>query len=123
MSSLERTAQASREIAAAIRDEPAVTDYQIYVGTAAPYSFNGLMRHYYLRRSPSQAEVQVNLLPKHERAEQSHALALRIRPRVAAVAARYGARAAVAEVPPGPPVLQALVAEIYGGPRHHDPGL
>jgi multidrug efflux pump subunit AcrB len=113
-SSLERTAEVAREIARAIRGEREVTDYQIYVGTAAPYSFNGLMRHYYLRQGASMAEVQVNLLPKHQRSEQSHAIALRLRPRVAAIAARYGARVAVAEVPPGPPVLQALVAEVYG---------
>jgi multidrug efflux pump subunit AcrB len=113
-SSLERTAQVAREIAAAIRQEKEVTDYQVYVGTAAPYSFNGLMRHYDLRRGSSVAEVQVNLLPKDKRSVQSHAFALRIRPAVAAIAARHGARVAVAEVPPGPPVLQALVAEVYG---------
>ena len=113
-SSLERTAQVAREIAAAVRQEKEVTDYQVYVGTAAPYSFNGLMRHYYLRQGSSVAEVQMNLLPKHERSAQSHAIALRIRPAVAAIAARHGARVAVAEVPPGPPVLQSLVAEVYG---------
>jgi len=113
-SSLERTAAVAREIAAAVRGEKEVTDYQVYVGTAAPYSFNGLMRHYYMRRGASQAEVQVNLLPKHERRDQSHAIALRMRPAVAAIAARHGARVAVAEIPPGPPVLQALVAEVYG---------
>jgi multidrug efflux pump subunit AcrB len=113
-SSLERTAQAAREIASAVRREKEVTDYQVYVGTAAPYSFNGLMRHYYLRQGSSLAEVQVNLLPKHQRSEQSHEIALRIRPAVAAIAARHGARVTVAEVPPGPPVLQALVAEVYG---------
>ena len=113
-SSLERTAQVAREIAAAVRQEKEVTDYQVYVGTAAPYSFNGLMRHYYLRQGSSVAEVQVNLLPKDQRSVQSHAFALRIRPAVAAIAARHGARVAVAEVPPGPPVLQTLVAEVYG---------
>ena len=113
-SSLERTALVAREIAAAVRDEKEVTDYQVYVGTAAPYSFNGLMRHYDLRRGSSVAEVQVNLLSKEMRSVQSHAFALRIRPTVAAIAARHGARVAVAEVPPGPPVLQALVAEVYG---------
>ena len=116
-SSLERTAQVAREIAAAIRQEKEVTDYQVYVGTAAPYSFNGLMRHYYLRQGSSVAEVQVNLLPKHQRSVQSHGFALRIRPAVAAIAARHGARVAVAEVPPGPPVLQTLVAEVYGPDR------
>ena len=113
-SSLERTAQAAREIAAALRQEREVTDYQVYVGTAAPYSFNGLVRHYYLREGSSVAEIQVNLLPRSQRSDQSHAIARRIRPAVAAVAARYGARVAVVEIPPGPPVLQALVAEVYG---------
>jgi multidrug efflux pump subunit AcrB len=113
-SSLERTAQAAREIAAAVRQEKEVTDYQVYVGVAAPHSFNGLMRHYDLRRGASVAEVQVNLLEKERRSVQSHAFALRIRPGVAAIAARYGARVAVAEVPPGPPVLQSIVAEVYG---------
>ena len=113
-SSLEGTAQVAREIAAAVRQEREVTNYQVYVGTAAPYSFNGLMRHYDQRRGSSVAEIQVNLLPKEKRSVQSHAFALRIRPIVAAIAARHGARVAVAEVPPGPPVLQSLVAEVYG---------
>jgi multidrug efflux pump subunit AcrB len=112
-SSLERTAQVAREMAARIRDEPEVTDYQVYVGTAAPFSFNGLVRHYYLRQGASVADLQINLLPKHERKAQSHDIARRIRPAVAALAERYGARVAVAEVPPGPPVLQTLVAEAY----------
>jgi len=113
-SALERTAQAAREIAAAIRTEPEVTDYQIYVGTAAPFNFNGLVRHYFLRRGANIADIQVNLVNKHDRKAQSHDIAKRVRPQVAAIAARYGARVAVAEVPPGPPVLQTLVAEIYG---------
>ncbi len=112
-SSLERTAQAARELAAAAREEPEVTDYQVYAGTAAPFNFNGLVRHYYLRRGASVADIQVNLLPKHERGASSHAIALRVRPKLAAIAERYGARLAVAEVPPGPPVLQTLVAEVY----------
>ncbi|MCS7091437.1 MAG: efflux RND transporter permease subunit [Verrucomicrobiota bacterium] len=113
-SSLERTAQAAREIAAAVRAEPEVTDYQIYIGTAAPFNFNGLVRHYFMRRGAHVADLQVNLLPKHLRRAQSHDIAKRIRPRVAAVAEKYGARIAVTEVPPGPPVLQTLVAEVYG---------
>ena len=113
-SSLERTSQVAREIAAAIREEKEVTHYQVYVGTAAPHGFNGLMRHYDLRRGSSLAEIQVNLVPKDRRSVQSHAFALRIRPRVAAIAARHGARIAVAEAPPGPPVMQSLVAEVYG---------
>jgi len=113
-SSLERTAQVAREIAAAVRVEKEVTDYQVYVGTAAPHGFNGLMRHYDLRRGSGLAEIQVNLVSKERRSVQSHGFALRIRPRVAAIAARHGARVAVAEVPPGPPVMQSLVAEVYG---------
>ncbi|HOB31467.1 MAG TPA: efflux RND transporter permease subunit, partial [Verrucomicrobiota bacterium] len=113
-SSLERTARAAREIAAAVRIEPEVTDYQIYAGTAAPFNFNGLVRHYFMRRGAHVADIQVNLLPRQERRAQSHDIAKRIRPRVAAIAEQYGARVAVAEVPPGPPVLQTLVAEIYG---------
>lgn len=113
-SALEKTARAAREIAAAVRSEPEVTDYQIYVGTAAPFNFNGLVRHYFLRRGAPVADLQVNLLPKHKRSAQSHDIAKRVRPAVAEIAARYGARVAVAEVPPGPPVLQTLVAEIYG---------
>jgi multidrug efflux pump subunit AcrB len=113
-SSLERTAQAAREIAAAVRDEPEVTDYQIYAGVAAPFNFNGLVRHYFLRRGAHVADLQINLVNKHDRKAQSHDIAKRVRPRVAAIAEKYGARVAVAEVPPGPPVLQTLVAEIYG---------
>jgi multidrug efflux pump subunit AcrB len=113
-STLERTAQAAREIAASVRTEPEVTDYQIYVGTAAPFNFNGLVRHYFMRRGANVADLQINLVRKHARKAQSHDIAKRVRPRVAEIAARYDARAAVAEVPPGPPVLQTLVAELYG---------
>jgi multidrug efflux pump subunit AcrB len=86
----------------------------MYVGTSSPYNFNGLVRHYFLRRGPDVADIQVNLAPKGERKAQSHDIARRVRPKVQAVAARYGARVKVAEVPPGPPVLQTLVAEVYG---------
>ena len=111
---LEQTARVAREIADAVRREPEVTDYQIYVGTAGPYNFNGLVRHYFLRRGPNVADIQVNLLGKHERSEQSHEIAKRVRPAIQAIAERYGARVKLAEVPPGPPVLQTLVAEVYG---------
>ncbi|HOC01160.1 MAG TPA: efflux RND transporter permease subunit, partial [Verrucomicrobiota bacterium] len=84
------------------------------VGTAAPFNFNGLVRHYFMRRGAHIADLQINLVNKHERKAQSHDIAKRVRPRVAAIAAKYNARVAVAEVPPGPPVLQTLVAEIYG---------
>jgi len=110
---LERTAQAAREIAAAVRVDPEVTDYQIYAGVAAPFNFNGLVRHYFMRRGANIADLQINLVKKDQRTAQSHDIARRVRPRVAEIAAKYGARIAVAEVPPGPPVLQTLVAEIY----------
>lgn len=113
-SSLERTAQAASEMAAAIRTEPEVTDYQIYVGVASPFNFNGLVRHYFMRRGANVADIQVNLAGKHDRKAQSHDIAKRVRPAIAAIAEKFGARVAVAEVPPGPPVLQTLVAEIYG---------
>ncbi len=113
-STLEHTTRVAREMAAEIGNEPEVVNYQIYAGTASPYNFNGLVRHYYLRRAPHMADIQINLLPKGERRLQSHDIAKRVRPLVAAIAEKYGAVAAVAEVPPGPPVLQTLVAEIYG---------
>jgi multidrug efflux pump subunit AcrB len=111
---LEQTARVTREIGEYVAAQPEVTDYQMYVGTAAPYNFNGLVRHYFLRQSPHQADLQVNLLSKDERSTQSHDIAKRVRPGIQAIAALYGARVKVAEVPPGPPVLQTLVAEVYG---------
>lgn len=111
---LEHTTRIATEMAAALRSDPAVRDYQIYAGTAAPFNFNGLVRHSFLRRGPNVADIQVNLVGKAERSDQSHAIAKRIRPRIAAIAKKYGAAVAVAEVPPGPPVLQSIVAEIYG---------
>ncbi|MDX9896383.1 MAG: efflux RND transporter permease subunit, partial [Desulfofustis sp.] len=113
-STLEQTARVAMEMAAVIRQDPAVVDYQIYVGTASPYNFNGLVRHYFLRSGPNVADIQVNLLPKHDRTVNSHDIATRLRPQLAAIAARHRAALVVAEVPPGPPVLQTLVAEVYG---------
>lgn len=113
-SSLEKTAAVAREMAAVIRQEPEVTNYQVYAGVASPYNFNGLVRHYFMRSGANVADIQVNLVSKHERQAQSHDIAKRVRPAVAAIAERHGARVAIAEVPPGPPVLQTLVAEIYG---------
>jgi multidrug efflux pump subunit AcrB len=113
-SSLERTAQCANEIAEAVRQEPEVTDYETYIGVASPFNFNGLVRHYFMRQGANVADLQINLVPKNARKDQSHDIAKRVRPRVAEIAARFGARVAVAEVPPGPPVLQTLVAEIYG---------
>ena len=111
---LEQTAQAAREMAQAAGREPEVVNYQVYAGTASPFNFNGLVRHYFLRGGPTMADIQINLLPKAERRAQSHDIAKRVRPAVADIAKKYGATVAVAEVPPGPPVLQTLVAEIYG---------
>jgi multidrug efflux pump subunit AcrB len=113
-STLEQTTRVAREMAAAVRREPEVRDYQVYAGTASPFNFNGLVRHYFMRRGSNVADVQVNLVAKHERSAQSHDIARRVRPRLAVIAEKYGAAVAVAEVPPGPPVLQTLVAEIYG---------
>jgi multidrug efflux pump subunit AcrB len=111
---LERTTLVAQEIASAVRREPEVVDYQIYAGTAAPYNFNGLVRHYFLRKGPNVADIQVNFVPKEERSLQSHEIAKRIRAKIRPIAERFGARVKVAEVPPGPPVLQTLVAEVYG---------
>jgi multidrug efflux pump subunit AcrB len=111
---LEQTARITREMGDALRTVPEVTDFQLYIGTSSPFNFNGLVRHYYLRKGSNLADIQVNLLPKDERKDQSHAIAKRIRPLVKAIADRYGARVKVAEIPPGPPVLATLVAELYG---------
>ena len=111
---LEHTARVAREIGDYLRTVPEVTDLQMYIGTAAPHNFNGLVRHYFLRRGPNVADIQVNLMPKGERQAQSHDIARRVRQPLQEIAARYGARMKIAEVPPGPPVLQTLVAEIYG---------
>jgi multidrug efflux pump subunit AcrB len=111
---LETTARVASDLAAAAMADPAVVDVQTYTGTAAPYNFNGLVRHYFFRQAPHQADLQVNLLPRGERKEQSHAIATRMRETLLPIARAAGARIQVAEVPPGPPVLQTLVAEIYG---------
>jgi len=113
-STLERTTKVALEMAAVIGKEKEVVNYQVYAGTASPYNFNGLVRHYFMRSGPTVADIQVNLQPKEKRKDQSHTVASRVRPALAAIAKRYGAAVAVAEVPPGPPVLQTLVAEIYG---------
>jgi multidrug efflux pump subunit AcrB len=113
-STLENTAALTRKIGDYLRTVPEVTDYEMYVGTAAPYNFNGLVRHYFLRRGPDKADIQVNLVPKDQRKAQSHDIAKRVRPMMDRIAAPYKARLKVAEVPPGPPVLQTLVAEVYG---------
>ncbi|MDH7570485.1 MAG: efflux RND transporter permease subunit, partial [Armatimonadota bacterium] len=111
---LEQTTEATRALANRLSELPEVVNYQIYAGTAAPFNFNGLVRHYYLRRGPKVADIQVNLLPRHERKRQSHAIATHAREMLVPIAKEYGARIKVAEVPPGPPVLSTLVAEVYG---------
>ncbi len=113
-STLEGTLAAAREMADRLMGEPEVRDIQVYAGTSAPFNFNGLVRHYFMRRGANVADLQVNLLPKEERDASSHAIAKRIRPLVEEVAGRRGVRVKVAEVPPGPPVLSTLVAEVYG---------
>jgi multidrug efflux pump subunit AcrB len=111
---LEQTTRVAQTLGHYLAAQPEVTNYQIYAGTSGPYNFNGLVRHYYLRTQPNQADIQVNLLPRDERKAQSHEIAKRVRPELLRLAQAYGARIKVAEVPPGPPVLDTLVAEVYG---------
>jgi multidrug efflux pump subunit AcrB len=112
---LETSAALGAEVAGYLRTVPEVRHTQVYAGTAAPFNFNGLVRHYFMRRGSNVADVQVNLLPKEERSRQSHDIAVAVRPAVDSIAQRYGASAKIAEIPPGPPVLSTLVAEIYAG--------
>lgn len=111
---LEETAEVSKTLAEHAARAPEVTDYQIYAGSASPYNFNGLVRHYFTRSASYQADIQVNLTNKGDRKAQSHDVAKRIRDDLNPIAERYGARIKIAEVPPGPPVLETLVAEVYG---------
>jgi multidrug efflux pump subunit AcrB len=111
---LEQTTRVAQTLGRYLGTQPEVINYQIYAGTSGPYNFNGLVRHYFLRRQPNQADIQVNLLNRHERSAQSHDIARRLRPGLDKLATPFGARIKVAEVPPGPPVLQTLVAEVYG---------
>jgi multidrug efflux pump subunit AcrB len=111
---LPATANMARELAERLREIPEVTALQTYAGTARPFDFNGMVRHYYLREDPWQAEIQVQLLNKTERDRSSHEIAEAARALLTPMARAAGARITVAEMPPGPPVLQAVVAEIYG---------
>ncbi|NDV61627.1 efflux RND transporter permease subunit [Puniceicoccales bacterium CK1056] len=111
---LEETTDIALAMANALRKEPEVQDIQVYSGTASPFNFNGLVRHYFLRSGPNVADLQVNLVSKEERSEQSHDIANRVRPMLAKIAHAHEVAIAIAEVPPGPPVLQTIVAEIYG---------
>jgi multidrug efflux pump subunit AcrB len=116
---LERTAAVTKEIAQYLSTKPEVVDYQNYIGTSAPITFNGLVRHYDLRGGSNMADIQVNLLHKDERELQSHEIAKEMRPEIQKIAKKYGANVKLIEVPPGPPVLSTLVAEIYG-PNYND---
>jgi multidrug efflux pump subunit AcrB len=115
---LEQTTRVAQALGSYLGQQPEVVNYQIYSGTSGPYNFNGLVRHYFLRSQPNQADIQVNLLPRDHRKAQSHQIARRLRPELDKIAAPFGARIKVAEVPPGPPVLETLVAEVYG-PDYH----
>jgi multidrug efflux pump subunit AcrB len=111
---LEETNRVAQALARYIATVPEVRDYQAYVGTASPFNFNGLVRHYFLRERSHEADIQLNLLPKDARRAQSHEIAQRIRPDVQRIGGPYGANVKVVEVPPGPPVQSVLVAEVYG---------
>jgi multidrug efflux pump subunit AcrB len=111
---LEETARVTAELAQVVEKQPEVANLQTYAGIASPYNFNGLVRHYFLRRGPNVADIQVNLVGKSARGLQSHDIAKRVREQLTPLAQRAGARIKVAEVPPGPPVLETIVAEVYG---------
>ena len=113
-SRVEKTSDVLREMGAALAKNSEVSSYEIYAGTAAPINFNGLVRQYYFRQNPWMGDIQVNLVDKHHRSDQSHAIASRIRPALVEIAKKYGANVKVVEVPPGPPVFSPIVAEIYG---------
>jgi multidrug efflux pump subunit AcrB len=110
---LETSNAIGQEIAGYLRRVPEVKSTEVYAGTAAPFNFNGLVRHYFMRSGPNVADVQVNLVDKGERSRQSHAIAVAVRPAIDSIARAYDASAKVAEIPPGPPVLSTLVAEVY----------
>src|SRR3569833_246627 len=111
---VEQTAAALHAMTQYLASVPEVQSYQAYAGLAAPINFNGLVRQYYLRAGGELGDIQVNLVDKHARSEQSHAIATRMRPQLAEIGARYRARVKVVEVPPGPPVLSPIIAEVYG---------
>ncbi len=111
---LERTGVVTQEIAQYLSTRPEVVNYQNYIGTSAPITFNGLVRHYDLRGGSNMADIQVNLIDKGERSAQSHDIAKLLRPEIQKIASKYNANVKLVEVPPGPPVLSTIVAEIYG---------
>ena len=111
---LERTAVVAKEISQYLATRPEVVNYQSYVGTSAPITFNGLVRHYDLRGGSNMADIQVNLVDKHDRSDQSHDIASLLRPEIQKIGKKYNANVKVVEVPPGPPVLSTIVGEVYG---------
>ncbi len=111
---LEQTNAAAREIASVFREMTEVVDYEVYVGTSAPFNFNGLVRHYFMRTGANVADIQVNFVHKSKRADKSHALAKRVRKLILPIAQKEGVTITVAEIPPGPPVLATLIGEVYG---------
>jgi multidrug efflux pump subunit AcrB len=111
---VEETAAVMRELGAHLAQQPEVTDYQAYAGTSSPINFNGLVRQYYLRAGGEVGDMQVKLVDKHDRKDQSHAIATRLRTELQAIGQRFGANVKVVEMPPGPPVLAPIVAEVYG---------
>ena len=111
---VEQTAAVLHELGRHLATVPEVTDYQAYAGTAAPINFNGLVRQYYLRTGGAVGDLQVNLVDKDQRGAQSHVIAMRVRPALQQIGQRFGANVKVVEVPPGPPVLAPIVAEVYG---------
>lgn len=113
-STLESTNALLGKLADSLADVPEVKDWQAYAGTAAPITFNGLVRQYYMRSGSLVGDLQVNLVDKHHRDRQSHAIALDVRPRLTAIGNEFGASVKLVEVPPGPPVLAPIVAEVYG---------
>jgi len=113
-SSLEQTDAIAEDLGDFIARINEVTDYETYIGTASPMDFNGMVRHYYLRKEPHQGEIRINLLPKEERKQQSHEIALRIRSEIERIGREHGANVKIVESPPGPPVLSTFVAEVYG---------
>jgi len=111
---LEQSAMVTQELGKYIKTVPEVMNYQSYIGTSAPYNFNGLVRHYFLRQGSNEADIQINFLPKEKRHMQSHDLAKKMRPELQKIGDKYNANIKLAEIPPGPPVISTIVAEVYG---------
>ena len=116
-STLEETDEVARALGRYLATVNEVTDYESYVGLASPMDFNGMVRHYYLRKGSYVGDIRINLVEKEKRAQQSHQIALRIRPEIERIAKQYDTKIKIVELPPGPPVLATIVAEVYGPPQ------